>query len=138
MRRSRNLVAALAASAPLLSGACGAHSQPTSPTPTPTPVPPGDAPTANVYILPGAVDLGPLAFGDHPLVIYKGERMRWRNADSIAHNLVADTPALPEFVTTGTLAPGSERTFAMTTLGTTTFHCKEHPQMTGTLIVQER
>ena len=112
------------------------HARSRRPRLPPTPVP-EDAPTANVYILPGAVDLGPLAFGDHPLVIYKGERMRWRNIDSIAHNLVADTPALPEFVTTGTLAPGSERTFTMTTLGSTTFHCKEHPQMTGTLIVQE-
>jgi hypothetical protein len=54
--------------------------------------------------------------------------MRWRNTDSIAHNLVADTAALPEFLTTGTLAPGGERTFTMTTLGTTTFHYKEHPR----------
>ena len=134
MRSSRNLVAAIGASATLLAGACGAGSRPTSP----IPAPPEEAPTANVYILPGAVDLGPLAFGDHPLTIYKGARMRWRNIDAIAHNLVADTAALPEFLTTGTLAPGGERTFTMTTLGTTTFHCKEDPQMTGTRIVQER
>jgi len=113
--------------------ACGADARPTSPMPAPPP----DALTANVYILPGAVDLGSGAFGDHPLVIYQGERMRWRNADSTEHNLVAETAALPEFVTTGTLAPGAERTFTMATLGTTTFHCTFHPQMRGTLIVQE-
>ena len=105
---------------------------------SPSPPPPGDAPTANVYSLPGAIDLGPGALGDHPLVIYKGERMRWRNIDSLEHNLVADTASLPEFVTTGILAPGAERTFTMTTLGTTPFHCTIHRQMTGTLIVQER
>lgn len=134
MRSLRNLVGAITASATLLTAACGTDSPPMSP----TPAPPADTPTANVYILPGAVDLGPEAFGDHPLVIYKGERMRWRNADSLEHDLVADTASLPPFVTTGTLAPGGERTFTMTTLGTTRFHCTIHPQMTGTLIVQER
>lgn len=94
--------------------------------------------TANAYILPGAVDLGPNAFGDHPLLIFRGERLRWRNFDSTEHNLVADRASLPEFVTTGTLAPGDERTFTMNTLGTTPFHCTIHPQMTGTLIVQDR
>jgi plastocyanin len=91
-----------------------------------------------VYILPGAVELGAEAFGDHPLVIFKGERVRWRNADSIEHNVAADTASLPEFATTGTLAPGGERSFVMATPGTTTLRCAIHPQMTGTLIVQER
>jgi plastocyanin len=60
------------------------------------------------------------------------------NADSIAHTLVSDTDAIPEFLNTGPLAPGAERTSLMMTLGTTTFHCTDHPQMTGTLIVQDR
>ena len=64
--------------------------------------------------------------------------MRWRNADSVEHNIVSDTPSLPEFTTTGTLAPGGERSFSMNTVGTTPIHCTVHPQMVGTLIVQER
>jgi plastocyanin len=136
MRNLRNVVVMTTASAALLTAACGGYSSPMSP--TPTPAPPGPAVTANAYILPGAVDLGSGAFGDHPLLIFKGERLRWVNIDSTEHNLVADAASLPEFVTTGTLAPGGERTFTMTTLGTTPFHCTIHPQMTGTLIVQER
>jgi plastocyanin len=131
----RSFRLAIAATATLLIGACGGDSRPTSPTPAPAP---GNVTTANVYILPGAVDLGPNAFGDEAIVIYQGERMRWRNADSLAHNLVADTASLPEFATTGILDPGSERTFAMRTRGTTTIHCTIHPQMTGTLIVRGR
>ena len=115
----------------LLIPACGRQT-PTSPTP------PADAPTANAYILPGAVDLGPNAFGDEPVVIRKGERLRWRNADTEEHNVVADTASLPEFVTTGTLAPGGERLFTMNTTGTTRIHCTIHPQMVGLLVVQER
>jgi plastocyanin len=133
MRNLRNFVVMTTASAALLTAACGAYSPPVSPTPAP-----GPAVTANAYILPGAVDLGANAFGDHPLLIFKGERLRWVNIDATEHNLVADTASLPEFVTTGALAPGGERTFTMTTLGTTPFHCTIHPQMTGTLIVQER
>jgi len=51
---------------------------------------------------------------------------------------VPDTPSLPEFDTTGTLAPGDERSFLMMTAGTTRIHCTEHPQMVGTLVVRER
>jgi len=94
--------------------------------------------TADVYILPGAVDLGSNAFGDEPVVIYKGERMRWRNVDAVEHNVVTDTASLPEFDTTGSLAPGAERSFIMNTTGTTKVHCTIHPQMVGTLIVQQR
>ena len=134
MRSLQKLVGVVTASATLLTAACGADSPPMSP----TPAPPGDAPIANVYILPGAVDLGSNAFGDHPLVIYKGEIMRLRNVDGVEHNLVADTASLPEFTATGLIAPGGERSFAMNSLGSTTFHCTIHPQMVGTLIVQER
>jgi plastocyanin len=103
---------------------------------SPTPV--GDPPTANVYILPGAVHLGANAFGDETIVIVKGERMRWRNLDSVEHTLVPDTPSLPEFETTGPLAPGEERSFVMMTTGSTRIHCTEHPQMIGTLVVRAR
>lgn len=94
--------------------------------------------TANVYILPGAVTLGGNAFGDEPIVIHTGERMRWVNVDTIAHTVVPDTPSLPEFETTGPLLPGAERSFIMNTVGTVTIHCKDHPQMVGKLIVQEQ
>src|SRR5215467_5722140 len=114
--------------------ACGSGTSPMSPTPPP---PAGDPPTANVYILPGAVALGANAFGDEAIVIFKGELMRWRNLDSVEHTLVADTPSLPEFDTTGPLAPGAERSFLMTTPGTTKIHCIDHPDMVGTLIVRE-
>jgi plastocyanin len=84
-----------------------------------------------------AVGLRATAFGDEPVVIQKGERLRWRNADTVEHNVVADTPSLPEFVATGALAPGDERVFTMNTTGTTRIHCSIHPQMVGTLVVRE-
>lgn len=102
------------------------------------PTPPDETPTANAYILPGASNLGANAFGDEPVVIFKGERMRWQNLDTVEHDVVADAESLPEFRTTGRLSPGDEKSFVMQTTGTTRIHCTIHPQMTGTLVVRER
>lgn len=121
----------------LFLAACGGDMVPTAPLPV-GPLPAGPVTTANAYILPGAMDLGQNAFGDEPVVIYKGERMRWRNLDGVEHNVVADSSVLPEFMTTGLLAPGGEKSFDMATLGTTKIHCTIHPQMVGTLIVKGR
>lgn len=132
-RATASLGASALATLMAVTMACGGDTTltPVSPTPQPEPV------TANVYILPGASALGGNAFGDHPVVIHRGERMRWRNADSLEHNIVSDRPALPEFATTGALAPGGEGSFVMNTAGTTPIHCTIHPAMVGTLIVQE-
>ena len=132
MRNSRLLRHVTAVLPMLLISACGSGTPPMSPTPT------ADPQTANVYILQGAVDLGANAFGDEAIVIYKGERMRWRNLDAVEHTLVPGTPSLPEFDTTGALKPGDERSFVMMTPGTTRIHCVEHPRMVGTLVVRER
>jgi plastocyanin len=59
-----------------------------------------------------------------------------RDADE--HDVVTDTPSLAEFMRTGTLAPGGERSFIMNTTGTSRIHCRIHPQMVGTLVVQEQ
>lgn len=110
--------------------ACSKADSPASPTP-PT------VTTANVYILPGAINLGGNAFGDESIIIHRGERMRWVNVDTLEHTVVPDTSSLPEFASTGPLPPGGERSFVMNTVGTVTVHCKDHPQMTGKLVVQE-
>jgi plastocyanin len=126
---STQIVAALAVVASVTAAGCGDDADPLRPSP--------DAPTANVYILPGAATLGPNAFGDHPIMIHRGERMRWRNADSESHHLVADTRGVPEFPGTNVLERGGEQSFTLNTVGQTLFHCTSHPQMVGTLIVQE-
>jgi len=103
----------------------------------PMPAGPTPAVTASAYILPDAVSLGDRAFGDEPIVIYKGERLRWVNADGLAHVIVADSPDATDFRMTDELPPGGQQSFVMTRLGTTGIHCAIHPNMTGTLIVRE-
>jgi plastocyanin len=105
---------------------------PTGPTPQPTEV------TANAYILPDAVSLGAWAFGDKPVVIYTGERLRWINLDTLPHVVVADSPDATDFRATGELrSNGGEQSFVMAKRGTTSIHCARHPHMTGTLTVRD-
>jgi plastocyanin len=133
MFRLRNVVCLLAAGALSAAAACGS-SPPAGPTPTPMPVV-----TASAYILPGAVSLGQFAFGDEPVVIFAGERLRWVNADTVIHDIVADAPEATDFSAAGPLAPnGGQQSFDMRKLGTTGIHCTIHPAMTGTLIVRDR
>jgi len=102
------------------------------------PTPPTGMVTVNAYILPGATTRGNQAFGDEPLVVYTGERLRWVNLDTLAHALVTDTPGATDFLETDALPPGGEQSFIMTKTGTTTFHCTIHPEMVGTLMVRDR
>jgi plastocyanin len=102
----------------------------------PSPSPPTTV-TASAYILPDAVSLGDRAFGDEPIVIYKGERLRWVNADTLTHVIVADSPDGTDFRKTEELSGGGEQSFIMIKLGMTGIHCTIHPNMTGTLLVRE-
>jgi plastocyanin len=131
----RDLLAAATASAMLSMAGCGGNGAmpPAAPSPPPAPV------TANAYILPDAVLLGDRAFGDEPIVIYKGERLRWVNVDTLTHIVVADSPDGTDFRKTGELPGyGGEQSFIMSKPGMTRIHCAIHPGMTGTLIVREQ
>jgi plastocyanin len=133
MLSQRPVFPALAALTMLMAG-CGGNgvTPPGSPTPIPAP-----AVTANAYILPGAVSMNDWAFGDEPVVIHKGERLRWVNADTLTHAIVADSPDATDFRKTNELTAGGEQSFIMARPGTTRIHCAIHPNMTGTLIVRE-
>lgn len=123
---------------PVMMAACGGDSD-KAPTPPMAPTPPGSPSlvTANAYIMPDAEKMAAWAFGDEPVVIYKGERLRWVNLDNVTHVVVADTAGATDFVKTEPLGPGGEQSLVMTKTGTTQIHCTIHPSMTGTLVVRE-
>src|SRR5512147_2757667 len=98
-------------------GGSGVRMPPAGPSPSPTPV------TANAYILPGAGSLGDWAFGDEPIVVYSGERLRWVNLDALTHVIVADSPETTDFRKTDELPSNGQQSFIMTKLGTTRIHC---------------
>jgi plastocyanin len=124
----------------LMAAACGGNDKmPTPPTgPTPPAAPPDTPPTANAFVLPDAVSRGHWAFGDEDVVVYKGVRINWINADTLTHHIVADSPDATDFRETNDLPSGAQQSFLMNKLGTTKIHCTIHPEMTGALVVRER
>jgi plastocyanin len=123
----------------MMAGCGGGTDTPRTPgSPTPSPAPSPTVTTANAYILPDAVSRNDWAFGDEPVVIYKGERLRWINGDTVTHIIVADSPDATDFRMTDELRAGGEQSFIMNKLGTSGIHCTLHPNMTGILIVRER
>src|SRR4051812_38466079 len=111
--RRRVSLAAIAMAAVSIAGCGGSGKVPLLPTS------PAPAVTANAYILPGGVSQGAFAFGDEPLVIYKGERLRWVNLDAVTHLIVADSPEATDFSKTDELPPGGEQSLTVTRLGMT-------------------
>ena len=99
---------ALVAASILSMAGCGGNDD--RPMPPGSPSPPSNPVTANAYILPDAVSLGVWAFGDEPVVIYTGERLRWVNFDALTHVIVADSQSTrgvyPKiFIASGKAAP---------------------------------
>lgn len=138
MKNLRQPLLALTTFTLLLAAGCGGNDAVPLPPAGPTPLPAPPNATANAYILPDAVAKAHWAFGDEPVVIYRGERLRWVNVDALTHVIVADLADATDFRKTEELTPGGEQSFVMNKLGTTGIHCAIHPAMTGMLIMRER
>ncbi len=79
-----------------------------------------------------AVQIANFAFSPARLTIKAGDSVTWTNQDSVGHSATADDGSFD----TGILAQGSSGTITFSKAGTFTYHCKVHPMMHGTIIVQ--
>lgn len=65
--------------------------------------------------------------------VQQGDSVIFRNTHTTTHTATLDSGERD----TGNLAPGAQAELTMPTMGTHRYHCKIHPQMTGTIIVEE-
>jgi plastocyanin len=110
-------------------GACGSSRTTYSPSPMPTPTPVLVA--ADVTITINGM-LGTGSYSPNPGAVRVGQKVAWRNADSISHT------ATGSGFDTGAIAPGQTSapvTFAAA--GSIDYHCSIHPTMVGTLSVTQ-
>jgi len=116
----------------VLATACGSSNS--SPmTPSNQPAPGGGTTAADVTITIQANN-GANSFAPNPSTVKVGQRVAWRNGDTITHNATQDTAGGFQ---TGNLAAGAtSATITMNTAGTFTYHCTLHQGMVGTLVVQ--
>ena len=65
--------------------------------------------------------------------IHAGETVRWTNADTASHTATAEDNSWG----TGTLKTGQSFVRRFNTPGTYSYYCSYHPEMTGTIVVEE-
>jgi plastocyanin len=74
------------------------------------------------------------AFSPATVTVNVGDTVTWTNQESgVPHTTTSDTAVWDS----GTLTTGQSFSFTFTQAGTFTYHCTIHPNMTGTVIVQQ-
>ncbi|MEK7143183.1 MAG: cupredoxin domain-containing protein [Patescibacteria group bacterium] len=73
-------------------------------------------------------------FGFSPanLDVTKGTKVTWINEDSVDHTVISDDNKF----NSGTISKGGKFEFTTTDVGTYSYHCSIHPNMTGQFIVR--
>jgi len=87
---------------------------------------------ATVLAADHAVDIAGFAFSPGSVTVAVGDTVTWTNADAQGHTATADDASFD----TGTIARNTSKSVTFSTAGTFGYHCKIHPQMTGTVVVQ--
>jgi plastocyanin len=79
-----------------------------------------------------AVDIAGFAFSPGTVTVTVGDGVTWANADAQSHTATADDASFD----TGTIAGSASKSVTFATAGSFLYHCKIHPQMTATVVVQ--
>jgi amicyanin len=82
------------------------------------------------------VEIEDMAFSPASITVKKGTTVTWTNRDAVQHTVTPDNPST-EFAASGMLSSDESYSVTFNTVGTYTYHCQPHPQMTGTVIVTE-
>lgn len=75
-----------------------------------------------------------MAFGPAVISVKKGTKVTWTNQDSTSHTVTSDSGTT---MNSQSLSNGDTYSVTFDTVGTFTYHCKFHSNMTGTVTVTE-
>ena len=79
------------------------------------------------------IDISNNKFVQDKLTIKKNKTVSWANDDNITHTVTSKNNKL----NSGDIAAHAIFTYKFTQIGTYTYHCKYHPNMTGTIVVTD-
>lgn len=79
-----------------------------------------------------AVDIAGFAFSPQSVTVAVGDTVTWSNADAQNHTATANGGSFD----TGTIGGSTSKSVTFSTAGTFAYHCKIHPSMTGTIVVE--
>lgn len=69
------------------------------------------------------------------LTVSQGTTVTWMNQDTTAHTVTSDDMKNSVHFDSGTLQPGQSYSYTFSQMGTYTYHCAIHPDMTGSVNV---
>ena len=79
------------------------------------------------------VSMQNFAFGPAEITIKKGDTVKWKNLDSVAHTVTSDNGKFDS----GMLSQNASWSRTFNEAGTFEYHCTPHPNMKAKIIVQE-
>ena len=90
-------------------------------------------PNSDVVIVSGAQSKGASAYDPNPFTISLASQttVKWGNGDGTTHTVTADGGGFDS----NNLSAGDSFSHTFTTPGNYPYHCKIHPTMTGTIVV---
>lgn len=128
------LIAALPACGGSYGSGGGNPGNPNPPSPSPSPSPASGPPDVIVSVVG---DNGAMSFSPDPVVVSSGQRVAWRNGDSILHTATGIGSGSQGGFDTREIGPGSTSTsVTFTTPGDFAYRCNIHPTMVGTVTVR--
>jgi plastocyanin len=83
-------------------------------------------PIANEIVIQG------MTFNPSSLTVAVGTKVTWRNLDSVSHTVTSDS----NLFDSGNMGNNASYSYTFTAAGTYSYHCRIHPSMTATVIVQ--
>jgi plastocyanin len=92
--------------------------------------------TASEAKLAATVNIQDMAFTPQKVTIKKGGTVTWTNQDSDRHDVTPDNES-SGFTGSELLDKGESYEFTFNEVGSYSYHCSPHPQMTGTVEVVE-
>jgi plastocyanin len=93
--------------------------------------PPSDQPAAPA----GAITITNMMFTPSQISVQKGSTVTWTNNDNVTHTVIDDLDNVGG-PASGNIEPGSTYSFTFNKTGSFQYHCKLHPSMRGTIVVQ--
>jgi plastocyanin len=78
------------------------------------------------------VDIAGFAFSPQSVTVAVGDTVTWSNADAQNHTATANGGSFD----TGTIGGNTSKSVTFSTAGAFAYHCKIHPSMTGTIVVE--
>jgi plastocyanin len=83
----------------------------------------------------GAITITNMMFTPSQISVQKGSTVTWTNNDNVTHTVIDDLDNVGG-PASGNIEPGSTYSFTFNKTGSFQYHCKLHPSMRGTIVVQ--